>query len=184
MRHDYVAEREEGLLLVIDLQEAMAKVIDGWQETVRRVNQLIGAAEILNIPLLLTEHYRKGLGATLREVALEAGKATLFQKEYFSACLEDDFLNTVKGFNRRQVVVAGMETHVCVLQTALDLIRAGYQVHLVSNAVASRFQEDRQAAVDLLRAAGAVITTTEIVIFQWARRSNTEIFRKLLPIVK
>ena len=184
MRHDYVAEREEGLLLVIDLQEAMAKVIDGWQETVRRVNQLIGAAEILNIPLLLTEHYRKGLGATLREVVLEAGKATLFQKEYFSACLEDDFLNTVRSFNRRQIVVAGMETHVCVLQTALDLIRAGYQVHLVSNAVASRFQEDRQAAVDLLRAAGAVITTTEIVIFQWARRSNTEIFRKLLPIVK
>jgi nicotinamidase-related amidase len=184
MRHDFVAEQEESLLLVIDLQEAMAKAIEQWRETVRRTNQLIGAADILNIPVIVTEHYRKGLGATLTEVALEVGKATIFQKEYFSACLEDDFLKTVRGFNRRKVIVAGMETHVCVLQTALDLIRAGYQVHLVKNAVASRLEEDRQAAVDLLREAGAVITTTEIVIFQWARRSNTELFRKLLPIVK
>ncbi|MBN1612923.1 MAG: isochorismatase family protein [Deltaproteobacteria bacterium] len=184
MRHHFVAEREKSLLLLIDLQEAMAKVIEEWQETVRRVNQLIGAAEILDIPILVTEHYRKGLGETLREVGLPAGKAALFQKEYFSACLEEDFLKTVAGFNRKQVVVAGMETHVCVLQTALDLIQAGYQVHLVKNAVASRFQEDRQAAVDLFREAGAVITTAEIVIFQWARRSNTDLFRKLLPIVK
>ena len=77
-----------------------------------------------------------------------------------------------------------METHVCVLQTGLDLIKSGYQVHLVADAVASRVTENRDIATELFREAGAVISSAEIVIFQWARRSNTDDFRKILPIVK
>ena len=108
----------------------------------------------------------------------------VFQKEHFSACLETDFLSTVRSFNRNKIVVAGMETHVCVLQTGLDLIKSGYQVHLVADAVASRVTENRDIATELFREAGAVISSAEIVIFQWARRSNTDDFRKILPIVK
>jgi nicotinamidase-related amidase len=184
LRHEFVCRREESLLLVIDMQEAMLKVVSGWQETTRRIQQLIRAAKLLEIPVAATEQYPKGLGGTISELSGELDGAPIFHKEHFSACLEDGFIPMIRGFGRAQVVVAGMETHVCVLQTALDLIRAGFQVHLVKNAAASRFSEDWQTAVELLKQAGAIITTAEIVIFQWAGRSNTETFRKLLPIVK
>ena len=184
MRHPFVAEREKSMLLVVDVQQAMLKAIDTWESTLRRVNQLIQAAQLLDIPILVTEHYKKGLGETVPEVKNAVGQAAFFQKEYFSACLEDDFLETVRKLGRPKIVIVGMETHVCVLQTGMDLIQAGYQLHVVKNALASRYEEDWKTAVKLFRDAGAVITTAEIVIFQWACRSNTEEFRKILPIVK
>ena len=184
MRHPFVAERENSLLLIIDIQQAMLKVIDTWQETIRRTNQLIQSARLLGVPILVTEHYKKGLGETVAEVTGVLKEATFYQKEYFSACLEDDFIDTVRKSGRRQIVVTGMETHVCVLQTVLDLIASGFQLHVVKNAVASRYKEDWETAVELFRDAGAVITTAEIVIFEWICRSNTEDFRKVLPIVK
>ena len=184
MRHPFVADRKDSLLLIIDIQQAMLKVINVCEENVRRTKQLIDSANILGVPVLVTEHYKKGLGETIPEVKKELGDVNYFQKEYFSACLETDFIDAVRNFGRRQIVVAGMETHVCVLQTVLDLIAHGYQVHIVKNAVASRYREDWEAAIEIFRDAGAVITTAEIVIFQWICRSNTEDFRKVLPIVK
>lgn len=184
MGHRFVADQKNSLLLIIDVQQAMLKAIDGWQETVRRTKQLIQAAKLFEIPIVVTEHYKKGLGATIPEVSSELETAVFLQKEFFSACLENDFLDTIRRFERSQIVVAGMETHVCVLQTVLDLIHHGYQIQIVKNAVASRYREDWQAAIDLFREAGAVLTTAEIAIFQWICRSNTEIFRNALPIVK
>jgi len=184
MRHRFVAHCRESLLVIIDIQRAMLKVINGWEETVRRTDQLIRAAVLYGVPIVVTEHYKKGLGQTIPEIADRLSGAVFFQKEFFSACLEDGFLDTIRRFGRRQIVVAGMEAHVCVLQTVLDLIHWGYDIHLVKNAVNSRYPEDRDTAVDLCRHAGAVVTTAEIVIFQWIRRSNTEEFRKALPIVK
>ena len=184
MRHEFVATRNDSILLVVDFQMAMLKVIASWEKTARKVNQLTQAAHALGIPLLVTEQYRKGLGETIPEVAREMESPTVFQKEHFSACLEPDFLSTLRAFDRTKVVLVGMETHVCVLQTGLDLIKAGYQVQLVADAVASRTTEDRDIAIALLREAGAVITSTEIVIFQWACRANTDEFRRILPIVK
>ena len=184
MRHPFVATREESLLLVIDFQSAMLNVMDDWQEKARRVNQLTRAADTLGVPVVVTEHYRKGLGGTIPEVADAIREATVLHKEHFSACLEPDFLGAIRSFGRRQTVVAGMETHVCVLQTGLDLIQAGYQVQLVADAVASRTDSDRDVGVGLFRQAGAAITSTETVIFQWAFRANTDEFRQILPIVK
>lgn len=108
----------------------------------------------------------------------------MFQKEHFSACLEKDFIPTIHSFTRKKIVVVGMKTHVCVLQTSLDLIKAGFQVHLVADAIASRVNTNRDIAIDLMRQAGAVISSTEIVIFQWTCCANTDVFRKILPIVK
>ncbi len=104
--------------------------------------------------------------------------------DHFNACLEDNFVNTVHRFKRRKIVVAGVETHICVLQTGLDLIGNGYQLHVVENAISSRFDEDRNAGLNLLREAGAVMATAESIIFQWIRRANTEDFRDILPVVK
>ena len=184
MRHPWTAEHEDSLLLVVDVQGAMEKAVPVWGKVVHRIRQLLAAAHVRGIPVLVTEHYKKGLGETAPEIADHLKNATIFQKEFFSACLEKDFLATVRRFGRRKIVVTGMETHVCVLQTVLDLMAAGYQVHIVRNAVASRYQEDWQAALEIFRDAGAVITTAEIVIFQWACQANTEAFRKILPIIK
>jgi nicotinamidase-related amidase len=184
IRHEFVATREDSLLLIIDFQQSMLKVMQGWKPIAHKVRQLVGAADHLGVPILLTEQYSKGLGVTIPEVLQEIRSPHVFHKEHFSACLEPDFVPTVRAFGRPKIVAVGMETHVCVLQTCLDLVKAGFQVHLAADAVASRVTENRDAAIALMRDAGAVISTTEIVIFQWARRANTEEFRKILPIVK
>ena len=130
------------------------------------------------MPILLTEQYKKGLGETIPELIQEIKSPQVFPKEHFSACLEADFIPTVESFNRKKIVVVGMETHVCVLQTCLDLIKTGFQVHLVADAVASRVDKNRDIAIDLLRQAGAVISSTEIVIFQWACRQTQMSFER------
>ncbi len=183
-RHAYVAAREASLLLIIDVQAAMRKVMGSWEATVARVRQLGRAANALGVPVLVTEQYKKGLGPTDPELLQGLQISRVFQKEHFSACLEPTFLPEVQAFRRNRIVVAGMETHVCVLQTALDLIQSGFQVHLAADAVASRADQNREIAIDLLRQAGAVVSSAEIVIFQWARRANTAEFRRILPIVK
>jgi len=183
-RHEFVATREDCMLLIIDIQQAMLKVIESWQSAVHKVNQLTQAAETLGIPILLTEQYSKGLGATIPEVLDQIRSPKVFHKEHFSACLEAEFLPLINSYHRNKIVVLGMETHVCVLQTGMDLIKEGYQLQLVADGVASRTTQNRDIAIELFRKAGAVITSTEIVIFQWAKRANTEDFRKILPIVK
>jgi nicotinamidase-related amidase len=184
MRHEFVATREDSLLVIVDFQKAMLKVIDSWEKIAGKVSQLARAADTLGVPILVTEHYKKGLGETIPEVLREIGSPTVFQKEHFSACLEPDFLSTVRSFHRNKIVMVGMETHVCVLQTGLDLIKSGCQVHLAADAVGSRTDGNRDIAIELFREAGAVITSVEIVIFEWACRSNTDDFRRILPIVK
>jgi nicotinamidase-related amidase len=183
-RSEYIAAREDSLLLIIDIQQAMLKVIDSWELVAGKAKQLIKSASALDVPILLTEQYKKGLGETLPDLIQEIKYPQVFQKEHFSACLENEFIPIVQSFNRKKIVVVGMESHVCVLQTCLDLIKAGFQIHLVADAVASRVDENRDIAIDLLRQAGAVISSTEIVIFQWACRANTDEFRSILPIVK
>lgn len=183
-RSGFVATRKDSLLIIIDIQQAMLKVIDSWKLVAGKAKQLIKSANALDVPILLTEQYKTGLGETLPELIQEIKSPEVFQKEHFSACLEEDFIPTVQSFNRKKIVVVGMETHVCVLQTCLDLIKAGFQVHLVADAVASRLDENRDIAINLLRQAGAVISSTETVIFQWACRANTDEFRRILPIVK
>jgi nicotinamidase-related amidase len=184
MRHDFLATREDSLLLIIDLQTAMLKAIKGWDQVAKRTRQLILAAELLDIPVLLTEQYAKGLGGTHPEILDQIRTPRIFAKEHFSACLEKDCVPLVRSFARQKIVVVGTETHVCVLQSCLDLIQAGFQVHLVADAVASRKNENKDIAVAQMRQAGAVITSAEIVIFEWAKRANTDEFRAVLPIVK
>jgi nicotinamidase-related amidase len=184
IRHEFIAGCQDSLFLVVDFQVGMLKVINSWERIAGKVNQLIQTANILGIPILLTEQYKKGLGETHPEVLNEIKSPVICQKEHFSACMEPDFLSAIHSFRRNKIIVVGMEAHVCVLQTCLDLIKAGFQIHLVTDAVASRVKENRNIAIDILRQGGAVISSTEIVIFQWAYRANTENFRKILPVVK
>ena len=184
MRHPFIARPEESLLLIIDMQSAFVKAIAEMQGVLRRHRQLIFAADVLQIPVIVTEHYKQGLGATLPELDAQLKRALVFPKEHFGACLEPDFLAMVAGCGRHQVIITGLETHICVLQTALDLIANGYQLHVVADAVASRAPCDYQTGLALCREAGAVVTTAEAVIYQWLQRANTPVFRQILPILK
>jgi len=184
MRHEYIARREDSLLLIIDLQEAMLKAIPACEVVLGKAGQLIEAAQVLGVPIAVTEQYKKGLGGTHPQILQKIEAPNIFCKEHFSACLESSFLPAMDSLYKRQVIVAGTETHVCVLQTCLDMIKAGFQVHLAADAVASRRVENRDAAISQLRQAGAVISSVEMVIFEWAERANTEEFRKVLPIVR
>ena len=111
-RSEFITSREDSLLLIIDIQHAMLKAIDSWQIVAGKVKQLIRSANVLDVPILLTEQYKKGLGETLPELIQEIESPRIFQKEHFSACLEADFIPTVQSFKRKKIVVVGMETHV------------------------------------------------------------------------
>lgn len=184
LRHDFIATAEDSLLLIVDFQENLLKVMDGWQELAQRMIQLAQAAALMQVPVVVTEQYKKGLGATHAPLLAEIDAPRVMDKEHFSACLEPDFLPAVHGLGRKKIIVVGMEAHVCVLQTCLDLIQAGFQVHLVVDAVSSRTAANRQTGIELMRQAGVLVSSTETVIFQWACRANTELFRQVLPIVK
>jgi nicotinamidase-related amidase len=184
MRHEYIARREDTLLLIIDLQEAMLKAIPDCEVVLGKTVQLIEAALVLGVPIVVTEQYKKGLGGTHPQVLEKIEAPNIFCKEHFSACLEPGFLPAIDSFHKKQVVVAGTEAHVCVLQTCLDMILAGFQVHLAADAVASRRVENKDTAIFQMQQAGAVISSAEIVIFEWAERANTDEFRKVLPIVR
>jgi nicotinamidase-related amidase len=183
-QHRFIARREDSLVLVIDIQQAMLKIIDDWEKVAWKVSQITRAADIFNIPILVTEQYPKGLGPTIPQVLEAIRSPRVFHKEHFSACQEDGFVESIRSFGRSRIIVVGMETHVCVLQTALDLIQTGFEVQVVLDAVSSRSALNRDIGIELLRQAGAVITSTEIVLFGWIHRSNTEEFRLVHPILK
>lgn len=170
---------ERSLLLVIDIQQALTPAIHQISEVVNHTRWLIQIARELDVPVRATEQYPQGLGATVTPVASLLQTQEIWQKEHFSALYEKSIEDGLAQLGRQQIILVGTETHVCVLQTALSLLEKGYQVFLVEEALGSRRQTDKQAAMTRLRQAGAVIVTREMVAFEWLHKSRTEIFRKI-----
>jgi nicotinamidase-related amidase len=173
-------DRDTSALLVIDFQSRLMPAIDDAAAVVANARRLLDAAELLGVPVLFTEQNADGLGSTMPE--LRAPAAGLFHKMTFDACGMPGFLDALPA--GRDLVVAGCETHVCVLQTALGLIDAGRRVFLVRDAVGSRRAESKEAAIRRLERHGAEIVTTEMVIFEWLERVEHPRFREALALVK
>lgn len=174
----------DSALVVIDMQERLVPAMLAPARTLKNAALLIEAAHEMNVPVLLTEQYPAGLGRTMPEVRSVAGDAQIFEKLHFS-CMEDTaFAKAIESLGRRQIVLAGMEAHICVVQTAASLLEAGYQVFVASDATASRSAESEQACLQRLSAAGVGIVTTEMVIFEWLGRAGTASFKKMLPKIK
>ncbi len=174
----------ESALIVIDMQERLVPAMQSPARTLRNAQILIKAARQMDVPVVLTEQYPKGLGATVMEIAAAAGDAPVIPKLHFS-CMEDaDFASAFCGLGRQQAVIAGMEAHICVVQTAASLMEEGYEVFVVSDATASRSAESEKACLDRLSASGAGIVTTEMVVFEWLGQAGTQAFRTLLPLIK
>ncbi len=182
----FFLERDKAVLVVIDVQEKLCVAMD--EKVLRKLTKNIGillecAAE-LNVPVLVTEQYVKGLGATLPELKEKAAAAPCYEKMAFSSCGCAEFVAKLNATGRTQVIVTGMETHVCVLQTVIELRDAGFEVHVVKDAVMSRSKQNWQTAVESMTLTGAVPTSTESVLFQLLKVAGTDEFKKLSKLVK
>ncbi len=172
-------------VLVIDVQEKLAPTMpaDALERVVKYGRALVGAARELGMPVLATEQYPKGLGptvASLRDILTEPPLV----KMHFSCGADPGFTARLESTRRKQVIIAGMETHVCVFQTARDLAAQGYEVHVCADAVSSRTEEHRRIGLDLCREAGAIVTTAETAIFDLLHESGTPAFKKVAPLVR
>ncbi len=179
-------EAEECALLVIDVQEKLLPPIFRKEELVRNAQLLIRAAGILKIPALISTQYTKGLGATVPEVASLLPAAKAIDKTVFSCFSSDVFCNLLQRLpgQRSTLLLCGMESHICVSQTALAALRDGYLVHVASDAVSSRTEWNWKIGLDRMRSAGAVISSTEMMIYELMRSSSTAAFKELLPHLK
>jgi nicotinamidase-related amidase len=179
-------EREEAVLIVIDVQEVLMKQMDpemGKQVT-QNIKILLNFAKEMAIPILITEQYPKGLGRTIPEIKNELGPNLPIEKVTFSCCGVETFNEGLGRLKRNRVILIGIETHVCVLQTATDLIQKGYEVYVVADAVCSRKKLDWEIGLRWLEKKGAVIPTTEIIAFQLLKEAGTEEFKRLSKFLK
>ena len=182
--HPHLLERGQSVLVLIDVQDRLHVEMPRRERVAANLTKLAEAARTLGVPVVLTEHAAKAFGPTLEAVRnVLAGYAPI-HKMVFSCFGSDEFRARLEGLGRRQVVVAGYETHVCVCQTALDARAAGYQVHLVRDASGSRRDEDAAIGVEKMSGAGVLPASTETVLFEWLERAGTEEFRALLPVIK
>jgi nicotinamidase-related amidase len=186
VKNKFMLEPAKALLVVIDVQEKLCAAMDAnvLAQLTKNTGILLESARELAIPVIYTEQYVKGLGPTLAELKERAPTAPCHEKLTFSCCGNDAFIKQLKESGRTQIIVTGMETHVCVLQTVIDLQEGGYTVHVVKDAVMSRSNDNRQTAIEAMVLAGAVPTCTESVVFQLLKIAGTESFRKLSKLVK
>ena len=175
--------RGESRLLIIDMQEKILPVINGQEAVLANCLKLIEAASILDVPTTATEQYPKGLGPTVSAIAERIPDRP--EKIEFSCLNCLDWSSSASDPEGRfKVVVAGIESHVCVLQTVLDLLSQGFRVFVAADAVGSRKPLDREIALQRMASSGAVITTTESVLFEWCERAGTPEFKKISRLVR
>jgi nicotinamidase-related amidase len=169
-------------LLVIDVQEKLVAKIPGAAALVRDIGFLIDAARLLDMPVQATEQYPRGLGPTVADLARRLPERP--DKTAFSSCAAPGVVETFRRAARPKVVLAGIEAHVCVLNTALDLLALGFRVYVAADAVASRYPIDREFALRRLEQAGAILTTAEACAFEWVGGSGHPRFKALSALVQ
>jgi len=176
-------EPEQCSLIVIDIQEKLLPPIFQKERLVKNSQLLIRLAGILKIPTLMSTQYAKGLGQTIPEIASLLPEIEAIDKQLFSCFGSDVFCSVLKRLpgNRNTVLLCGMESHICVMQTALGALREGYIVHVASDAVSSRTEWNWQIGLERMRSAGAVISSTEMIIYELLRSSGAPAFKELLP---
>jgi nicotinamidase-related amidase len=180
-------QRHEALLLVIDVQEKLMPVIDRGAEVEANIERLVRGCHVLDVPPLLTEQYVKGLGRTVprvRRALEETFGYDPIEKSSFSANGAGEFQAALRGLRKKQILVAGVETHVCVYQTVGDLLAAGYDVTLIADAISSRTAENKAVALQRMSRDGAKLSSTEMALFELLGVAGTDEFAQILALVK
>jgi len=177
---------DDTLLLVIDIQERLLPQIADGKNVADAAAKLIRAAGVLGVPIVATEQYPKGIGPTVACIrdAFPAGAFRPLEKLTFSCCGSEPIVAALAASGRTRILVVGIEAHVCVQQTVLDLLALGYLPFVCADAIGSRRALDREVAVERMRQAGAAVTTVESAVFELTYRAGTEAFREILKIVK
>ncbi|GAB6164084.1 hydrolase [Thermostilla marina] len=169
-------------LLVVDIQEKLLPLVDGKRQIVWNVRRLIDAAKALEIPVVGTEQYPKGLGPTVPELAERLGDVP--SKKMFSCRECGDLFEQLSADNRDTILICGIETHVCIAQTALDLLAGGWNVFLPVDAVGSRHRLDHETALRRMETSGVVLTTTEAALFEWCETAAHPAFKEISRLVR
>jgi nicotinamidase-related amidase len=171
-------------LLIVDIQEKLLPHIHDYQNMLAQAEKMIRAAVALEIPVTISEQYPRGLGPTHPTLVAAATGAPRTEKMTFSYCAEPACAKRISSLLRPDVLLVGMEAHVCVQQTALDLLEMQMQPYVLADAVGARRPRDYDIALERMRHAGAIVTTVESAIFQLVHASGTDLFKRILPIVK
>lgn len=175
---------EDTLLVVIDVQEKLVAAMHEKDAVVTGNAKMVQGAKILGIPIVFTEQNPKGLGPTVSPVAENLGGIPPITKLSFSSCGEPGFMKAVEAFKRKQVLITGIECHVCVYQTAADLVSRGYEVQVVADAVSSRTPENKAVGLERCKLSGATITSVETALFELLKVAEGDRFKQMLKVVK
>ena len=184
MRHPNLLRKDDTLLVIVDIQTKLLNVIFEKERVLSSCGKLIRAAKILEIPMIMTEQYPKGMGPTDPEILKLLQDTKAIEKLHFSCCGAEDFNKKIEESGKKQTIVIGIEAHVCVLQTVHDLPHQGYLVYVPYDAVSSRKESDYKNALDRMRQAGAVIGSVESAIFELLEKAGTPVFKEISKIIK
>lgn len=176
--------KEDCIGLVVDIQERLLPVMEERESFLKRCGILLGGLKLLEVPVLVTEQYPRGLGSTVPEIREAMQEFRPMEKNAFSCCDEPAFLLALEQSSRRNVIILGIEAHVCVLQTVADLSAGGYHPVVVADCTSSRHMNDKKVALERMYREGAVVTTCESILFELTRRAGNETFKAISALVK
>ena len=182
MSHQYRLKVEDTALLVVDIQEKLLPKIMQAGEVLRNASFLVNAAKVLGVPVIATEQYPKGLGPTVEPI--RGLLTTVWEKKTFSAVAEGGALDFLKSDARIKVVVVGIEAHICVMQTVLDLLNQGFHVFVCVDAVSSRYAIDVKIALKRMQQAGAILVTAETCVYEWLETAANPAFKEISGMVQ
>ncbi|MFW6080990.1 MAG: hydrolase [Desulfosalsimonas sp.] len=176
--------KQDAMLLVIDVQGKLARSVYEAEYVLLNQQKLAKGANLSDLPVILTEQNPRGLGSTVPEIRELLGELPAFEKTAFNACLEQKFFSDMRSTGRKQVLVCGIEAHVCVFQTVANLLDLSYEVHVAADAVSSRSAWNREIALQRMLKMGAVITSTEMALFELMEVAEGDKFKEFTRIVK
>ena len=185
MAHPNILDPKSTALIVVDVQEAFRNVIPQFENVAVRISTAVRGCSILDIPIIITEQYPKGLGPTVEEIVLSLPEGLdRIEKKSFSASGAKSFVKALDSLEVSQIMICGIETHVCVSQTAHDLLADDYDVHVLTDCVASRFDHDKEAGLSKMYGSGVNPSSVEMALFELMRDSSHEKFKEIQALIK
>ena len=185
MRHPSLLDRKRAALVVIDMQEKFRPIMASFDEVAERIAVMVQGCQLLGVPIIVTEQYPQGLGHTAPEIKLHLPEVTEpLEKLTFSGCGVPEFDLQLREKHIEQVMLVGIEAHICVSQTAHDLLQLGYQVHLISEAIGARFPLNREVALTKMQRAGAILSSVEMALFEMMKASDAVEFKAVQKLIK
>ena len=176
---------EDTLFILIDIQERLVMMLNKQEPVLKATSRLVNAASIMNIPTILTEQYPQGLGKTVYDVTSVMHESTsIIEKTSFSAMQTSEFVDKVKSYGKKNIVIGGIETHICVYQTVIDLLKEGFNVVVAKDACASRSSDCFKTGIQLMKDNGAVISNVETILFELLKTSKNPYFKPVQALIK